>query len=102
MLFNRGKFEFLNFAKSARTFYYEAPQQKEIKTKVGVRDLGIIFEPNEKFNKHITSVLAKGNCMVGWILWTFKRNHALIIKNSCRIWMYHLDGNFLQLSTRIY
>lgn len=38
----------------------------------GVRDLGIIFEPNEKFNKHITSVLAKCNCMVGWILWTFK------------------------------
>ena len=45
MLFNRDKFEFLNFAKSARTFYYEAPQQKGIEAKEGVRDLGIIFEP---------------------------------------------------------
>ena len=45
MLFNRDKFEFLNFAKSARTFYYEAPQQKGIEAKEGIRDLGIIFEP---------------------------------------------------------
>ena len=51
MLFNRDKFEFLNFEKSARTFYYEAPQQKEIEAKEGARDLGIIFEPNEKFNQ---------------------------------------------------
>ena len=30
-----------------------------------VRDLKIIFEVNGKFDKHITSIVAKGNCMVG-------------------------------------
>lgn len=30
-----------------------------------VWDLGIIFEPNEIFDKHITSKVAKGNRMVG-------------------------------------
>lgn len=37
-----------------------------------VRDLKIIFEVNGKFDKHITSIVAKGNCMVGWILWIFR------------------------------
>ena len=36
-----------------------------------VRDLGIIFEPNRKFDKHIASVLAKGSCVARWILRTF-------------------------------
>ena len=30
-----------------------------------VRDLKIIFEVNGKFDKHITSIVAKDNCMVG-------------------------------------
>ena len=30
-----------------------------------VRDVGIIFEPNVKFGKHITSVVAQGNCVAG-------------------------------------
>ena len=30
-----------------------------------VRDVGIIFEPNGKLDKHITSVVAKGNCVAG-------------------------------------
>ena len=31
-----------------------------------------MFEPNGKFDKHITSAVAKGNRMVGWILRTLK------------------------------
>ena len=61
----------LSFGKSARTFHYEAPQGKQIEAKESVRDLEIIFEPNGKFDKHITSVVAHG-CMVGGILWTFR------------------------------
>ena len=52
--------------------YQNSKMEVMLMSDEGVRDLGIIFEPNEKFNKHITSVLAKCNCMVGWILWTFK------------------------------
>ena len=45
---------------------------KQIEAKESVRDLGIIFELSEKFDKHITSVVANGYWMVGWILWTFR------------------------------
>ena len=31
-----------------------------------------MFEPNGKFDKHITSAVAKGNRMVGWILRTLR------------------------------
>ena len=64
MVFNGDKFKLLNFGKSARAFHYEIPQGKQIEVKERVRDLGIIFEPNGKFDKHVTSVVAKGNCMV--------------------------------------
>ena len=30
-----------------------------------VRDVGIIFEPIGKLDKHITSVVAQGNCVAG-------------------------------------
>ena len=70
--FNRDRFELLNFGKSARTFHYEAPQGKQIEAKEGVRDLEITFEPNGKFDKHITSVVAQGGYMVGGILQTFR------------------------------
>ena len=30
-----------------------------------VRDVGIIFEPNGKLDKHITSVVAQGKCVAG-------------------------------------
>ena len=73
MVFNGDKFELLNFGKSARAFHYEIPQGKQIEAKERVRDLGIIFESNGKFDKHVTSVVAKGNCMVvRWVLWTFR------------------------------
>ena len=64
MLFSRDKFELLNFGKSARTRHYETPSEKQIEAKETVRDLEINFDPNGKFDKHITSVVAKGNCMV--------------------------------------
>ena len=63
MLFNRDKFELLNCEKNTRTFHCERSQGKQLEGKVSVRDLGIIFEPNGKFNKYITSVVPKGNCM---------------------------------------
>ena len=44
-----------------------------------MRDLGIIFEPLGKFDKHITSVAAKGNCMVGWILQMFKTHMKKVV-----------------------
>ena len=72
MLFNGDKFELLNFGKSASTFHYETLQGKQIEAKESVRDLGIIFEPNGKFDNHITSVVAKSNWMVGWVLRTFR------------------------------
>ena len=56
MLFNRDKFELFNLGKSDRTFHYETPQGKQIEAKKSVRDLGISFEPNRKFDRHITSV----------------------------------------------
>ena len=31
-----------------------------------------MFEPNEKFDKHITNAVAKGNRMVLWILRTLR------------------------------
>lgn len=49
-------------------------QGKEGKSKEGkedVKDLGIIFEHIGKFD-NITSVVGKGSCMVGWILWRLK------------------------------
>lgn len=58
----------LNFGKSVCSFYYETPQGKQIETKESVRDLGITFEPKWKFEKYITSVVAKGNRMGGWVL----------------------------------
>ena len=72
MLFNRDELELLNFGKNTRTFHCERSQGKQLEGKVSAKDLGIKFEPNEKFNKYITSVVAKGNCMVGWILRTFR------------------------------
>ena len=68
MIFNGDKSELLNFGKSAKTFHYETPQGKQTEVKESARDLAIIFEPNGKFDKHITSVVAKGNRMVRWIL----------------------------------
>ena len=106
MLFNGEKFELLNFGKSARTFHYETLQGKQSEAKKNVRDPRIIFEPNERFDKRITSVMAKGNCMVGWILWMFKtctKEIILRLLQSCsctrsRIWMYNVDVNFSKLS----
>ena len=106
MLFNGKKFELLNFGKSTRPFHYETPQGKQSEAKESVRDLRIIFEPNGRFDKHITSVMAKGNCMEGWILWMFKtctKEIMLTLLKTCscttsRIWMYHLDANFSKLS----
>ena len=102
MYFNGDKFELLNFVESARTFHYETPQGNQIEIKESVRrDLGIIFEPNRKFNKHITSEVAKGNRMAGWILRTFRTRtkeimltllETLVVPIS-RIWMYNLDAN---------
>ena len=71
-LFNGDKFELSNFGKSARTLHYETPQRKQNEVKQSVRDPGISFEPNGKFNQHITGVVAKGNRMVRWILRTFR------------------------------
>ena len=79
LLFNRDKFELLNFGKSPRTFHYETPQGKQIETKESVRDLGIIFEPNGKFDKHITSVVAK--VIVWWD--ELYRHLELAQKKSC-------------------
>ena len=105
MSFKRYKFELLNFGKSARKFHYETPQEKQIETKDSIRDLGIIFDPNGEFNKHIIKVVAKSYCVVGLILQTFrtrKGSHTYIIKNiSCttsRTWMYYLDANFSKFS----
>ena len=72
MMFNGDKFEMLSFGKTTREYHYETPQGKQIESKESVRDLGIIFEPNGKFDKHITSIVAKGNRMVGWIMRTFR------------------------------
>ena len=57
--------------KSARSFHYKTPQGK-LETKEIVRDLWITFKPTGKFDKHISSVVAKGNGMVGWISRTFR------------------------------
>ena len=100
MLFNRDKFELFNLGKSDRTFHYETPQGKQIEAKKSVRDLGISFEPNRKFDRHITSVVAKGNyCMVGRTLRTFRTltrevmltlSKTLVVSQveyACIIWM---------------
>ena len=42
MLFNRQKFELLNFGESARSFHYETTQGKQIEAKESVRDMWII------------------------------------------------------------
>ena len=76
MLYNRDKFELLNFGKSARSFHYETSQRNQIEAKQSGRDLGVIFKPNGNFDKHITGVVAKGN----------------------RMWMYDLDANFSKFS----
>ena len=92
MLINKDKFELLNFGKSANTFHYETPQGKQIKAKECVRDMGITFEPNGKFDKHITRTVAKlyGRMDFTDVQQSHKGNHAHIIKNiSCttsRIW----------------
>ena len=65
MLFNREKFKLLDFGKSARTLHYETPQGKQTEGKESARDLEIIFDSNGKITKHIISVVAKGNRMVG-------------------------------------
>ena len=57
---------------------------KQIEAKEIVRDLGIIFEPNGKFDKHITTVVAKSNDMVGWILWMFRTHTKKIMLTSLK------------------
>ena len=56
MVFNGDKFEMLNFGKTAKTYHYEAPKGKQIESKESVRDLGFIFEPSGKFDKHLSRV----------------------------------------------
>ena len=95
------KSEWFNFMKSAKHSIMK--HLKGNKLKESVRDRRIIFERNGKFDKYITSVVAKGNCMVGWILRTFTtRTNAHNIKNikyaTSRIWVYHPDANFSKLS----
>lgn len=52
--------------------YLQGKEEKSKEGKEGVKNLGIIFERIGKFDNHITSVVGKGSCMVGWILWRLK------------------------------
>ena len=70
----------------------------KLMAKKSVRDLWIIFEPNKKFDNHITSVVTD-------IPNSHKGSLAHTIKNaSCTttgIWMFHLDVKFTNLTETI-
>ena len=51
---------------------YQTSPGKQIESKVGIGDLELISEPNGKFDRHITDIIAKGNGMIRWILRTFR------------------------------
>ena len=89
LLFYGDRSELLNFGKSARTFHYETFQGEKIEAKENVRDLGIIFEPKRKFDKHITSVVAKGNRMVGWILRMFRTRTKEVMLSLLKTRLYY-------------
>ena len=78
---------------------YLTSSGKQVEAKVGVGDQRIIFELNGKFDKHITNILPKSNCMVRWILRTFRTRTKEImftlfktsavpqVEYGCIIWM---------------
>ena len=50
-----------SFGKSNRTSQYLTHQGESIESKESVRDLGIIFQSNGKFGKHIIKIVAKSD-----------------------------------------
>ena len=71
MIYNGDKFEMLSFGKSNLTSQYLTLQGEPIESKESVRDPGIIFQSNGKFDKQIIHIVGKSTSMPGWILRTF-------------------------------
>ena len=72
MRFNTKKFEAITYGASGRAANYLTPDGTPIPTKETVRDLGVLFQNNLKFDRHIATTTAKGHRMAGWALRTFK------------------------------
>ena len=55
----------LNFSQGSQTSPNLTPQGETNESKESVRDLGIIFQINGKFDKHISNIVSQGNRMAG-------------------------------------
>ena len=72
MKFNQSKFEAITFGKGERVASYSTPNGTPITQITHVKDLGITIQDNLKFDRHISTIAAKGHRMIGWSLRTFK------------------------------
>ena len=72
MEFNEPKFEQMHFGKGNSQLQYTSPTGSVITRKNTIKDLGVIFEDNLLFHKHIISTVAKCHRIAGWSLRTFK------------------------------
>ena len=79
MEFNEPKFEQMHFGTGNIQLQYTSPTGSVITTKDTIKDLGVIFEDNLLFHKHIISTVAKGHRIAGWSLRTFKSRETNVM-----------------------
>ena len=74
MKFNSDKFECLRYwsdPAKAPDFQYLSPDDKPIKVKTDLRDLGVQLSSNLSFSIHIENTIAGASKLVGWGMRTF-------------------------------
>ena len=92
MSFNENKFEAIHYGKSELNAQYDDPTGKIIENKRTIKDLGIYFTNELKFDYHIINIAAKAQKMAGWALRTFQtRNQTTMLTLLKSIIRPHLE-----------
>ena len=77
ILIYNNKFEAIHYGKSDLNAQYDNLTGKIIENKCTIKDLGIHFTNELKFDYHITNIAAKAQKMAGWALRTFNTRNQI-------------------------
>ena len=81
-VFNGDKFEHIHFGKIMAEYpnQYTDPDNKPIKTKTEIKDLGVLISSSLEWTPHIDNVIAQCQRQAAWLLCTFIKRDPVTMK----------------------